>query len=148
MTNDHAIFDDGVLQITRTGSQPVLAIAGEIDESNYRGLVDTLSQLAEEHGEIHFDLAGLDYCDLAGLRAIVRLAGPEVSSNGRESRRVVLHAVPPQLKTVLGILGWDSVAGLAIDEPASARAPGEWLSRASGSRPAGGPLAPVRRCRR
>lgn len=143
MASDDAVFDDGVLRVTRTSNPDVLAIAGEIDESNYRGLAETLARIADELSEIHFDLAGVDYCDLAGLRAIVRLAGHRVSDpsacehgtrdhsvgdhgvsdHGREGRRVVLHAVPPQLKTVLGILGWDSVAGLALDERASGVAP-------------------------
>jgi hypothetical protein len=139
MASDRAVFDDGVLRITRTGSPHVLAFAGEIDESNYRGLVDTLAQIAAELSEIHLDLAGVGYCDLAGLRAIVHLARPAAtdkapgdhpagdhpagSHSPSGSRRVVLHAVPPQLKTVLGILGWDSVAGLAVDEPADGMAP-------------------------
>lgn len=134
MASDRAVFDDGVLRITRTGSPHVLAFAGEIDESNYWGLVDTLAQIAAELSEIHLDLAGVGYCDLAGLRAIVRLARPAANDRAPGDhpagdhpadggRRVVLHAVPPQLKTVLGILGWDSVAGLALDEPASGMAP-------------------------
>jgi hypothetical protein len=159
MASDRAVFDDGVLRITRTGSPHVLAFAGEIDESNYWGLVDTLAQIAAELSEIHLDLAGVGYCDLAGLRAIVRLARPAANDKAPGDhpagshpagshpagshpagshpasdhpasdhpagggRRVVLHAVPPQLKTVLGILGWDSVAGLALDEPASGMAP-------------------------
>jgi anti-anti-sigma regulatory factor len=117
MANDHAVFDDGVLRITCTDSPHVLVLAGEIDESNYQGLVEVLAQITDEPGDLHFDLAGVDYCDLAGLRAIVRLTGSGSDPAGGHSRRVVLHAVPPQLKTVLGILGWDSAVGLATTDP-------------------------------
>jgi hypothetical protein len=49
----------------------------------------------------------VDYCNLAGLRAIIRLATAE--------RTVVLHGLPAQLHTALGILGWDSTPGLVIN---------------------------------
>ena len=51
----------------------------------------------------------MEYCDLAGLRAIIRLTGTA------HARRVVLHDVPWRLQTVLRIVGWDSTPGLVID---------------------------------
>jgi ABC-type transporter Mla MlaB component len=109
----HGVYDDGVLQITATSNPPGLAIAGEIDEDTYPALVAKLEELAGA-SEIHLNLAGVQYCDLAGLRAMILLTGP-----GRrgDSRQVVLHEVPPRLQTVLGILGWDSTPGLVIDQP-------------------------------
>lgn len=59
-------------------------------------------------GEIHLDLADVQHCDLAGLRAMIRLAH---AGRRGDSRQVVLHEVPPRLQTVLGILGWDSTPG-------------------------------------
>jgi ABC-type transporter Mla MlaB component len=121
MTGDCAVYDDGVLRITTTDDPPGLAIAGEIDESTYPGLVSALDKLADGPAEIHVSLAAVSYCDLAGLRAIVRITGAD--SNGTDgsgnggSRRVVLHGVPRQLKTVLQIVGWDSIPGLALDQP-------------------------------
>ena len=53
-----------------------LALAGEIDEFTYSPLVATLDELTRGQQEVHVDLADVAYCDLAGLRAIVRLAGP------------------------------------------------------------------------
>jgi ABC-type transporter Mla MlaB component len=110
----HGVYDDGVLRITAIGDPPGLAIAGEIDEDTYPALVRKLEEFAGSD-EIHLNLAGVEYCDLAGLRAIARLAGV-----GR-SRLVVLHEVPRQLSTLLSILGWDSTPGLLI-EP---RTPGD-----------------------
>jgi hypothetical protein len=120
MTSSYAVYDDGVLRITNTTNPPGLAIAGEIDESTYPGLLSALQRSADGRAEIHFSLGGLKYCDLAGLRAIVCATGAdscEGTVNGRPGRRrtVVLHEVPPQLVTVLRIVGWDSTPGLTLD---------------------------------
>jgi hypothetical protein len=128
MTGDRALYDDGVLRITTTDDPPGLAIAGEIDESTYEGLISALEKLTDGPAEIHVSLAAVSYCDLAGLRAIVRITGAE--SNGADGsgtvrggnggrRRVVLHGVSRPIKTVLQIVGWDSIPGLALDQPDS-----------------------------
>ena len=120
MTNDCAVYDDGVLRITNTDDPPGLAIAGEIDESTYDGLVSALGKVAHGPAEIHVSLGGVSYCDLAGLRAIVCVTGADRGAGWKadgDTRRVVLHEVPPQLATVLRIVGWDSTPGLAVDQP-------------------------------
>ncbi|MCW2910566.1 MAG: anti-sigma factor antagonist [Actinomycetia bacterium] len=112
------VYNDGVLRITRIpgpgpgsgsrrGTSPGYALAGEIDESTVRGLAGKLAELAADLDEVHLDLAALDYSDLAGLRVIVQLAAA-----GR--RRVVLHQVPPHLRAILGIVGWDTAPGLEL----------------------------------
>lgn len=116
MTNDCAVYDDGVLRITNTDDPPGLAISGEIDESTYDGLVGALGEVAHGPAEVHVSLGGVSYCDLAGLRAIVCVTGAD--RGGGDARRVVLHEVPPQLAAVLRIVGWDSTPGLAVDQPA------------------------------
>jgi ABC-type transporter Mla MlaB component len=120
MMGDCALYDDGVLRITTTDDPPGLAIAGEIDETTYPGLVSALDKLTDGPAEIHVSLAQVSYCDLAGLRAIVRITGAESDRAGGSradgSRRVVLHGVPRPLKTVLRIVGWDSIPGLALDQ--------------------------------
>jgi ABC-type transporter Mla MlaB component len=68
-----AVYDDGVLAITLAGSPPVIAIAGDIDECTYAGLMTTLDKFASGEGEVRISLAAVRHCDLAGLRAIVRL---------------------------------------------------------------------------
>jgi anti-anti-sigma factor len=106
------VLDDGTLRITwRPGQPPIMALAGEVDESSYPGLVAALTGAAARYEEIHLDLADLDYCDLAGLRAIVRLAGPE---GGSAVKQVVLHQVPDSLRTVLHIVGWDTTSRLTL----------------------------------
>lgn len=130
MTTDCAVYDDGVLRITNTLDPPGLVIAGEIDESTYDGLIGALGMFAHGPDEVHVSLGGVSYCDLAGLRAIVRVTGADGETRGNgdgDTRRVVLHEVPPQLATVLRIVGWDSTPGLAVDQP-----PGAAGARGSG----------------
>ena len=103
------------LRITSTGSPPGLAITGEVDESTYSSFVRALARFTGGQGEIHLDLAGVLYCDIAGLRAIVDLTGARGHS-AQDCRRVVLHEVPPQLRTALRIIGWDSTPGLVLPE--------------------------------
>jgi ABC-type transporter Mla MlaB component len=120
MTGNCAVYDDGVLRITNTDDPPGLAIAGEIDESTYDGLIGALGKFTHGPAEVHFSLGGVSYCDLAGLRAIVCVTGAAGCNGAGDGRRVVLHEVPPQLATVLRIVGWDATPGLALDQPPGA----------------------------
>jgi ABC-type transporter Mla MlaB component len=104
---DPTRYDNGVLRITLLPDARI-GLAGEIDEDTYPALIGALEELAGQVPEVHLDLAGVLYCDLAGLRAITRLA------EGSRARRVVLHGIPPQLHAVLSIVGWDSTPGLVI----------------------------------
>lgn len=121
--------DDRVLLITRNGDRPDLVLAGEIDEFSYPDLTASLAAAASAgHGDIHVDLGGVEYCDIAGLRAIVCATG--FAGEAHPSRHVVLHAVPPQLRKVLRILGWDALPTVVVEE-----------ARIPGGRPAAGTAA-------
>jgi ABC-type transporter Mla MlaB component len=104
--DDPPVYDDGVLRITRIPG-PGYALAGEIDESTVGGLSGKLAEVAADLDEVQLDLAALDYSDLAGLRVIVQLA-----ADGR--RHVVLHHVPPHLRAIMVIVGWDSAPGVEL----------------------------------
>jgi hypothetical protein len=55
------------------------------------------------------------YCDVAGLRLMVRLTRADDLNGDHEStRRVVLHGVASHLTAVLGVLGWDRTRGLVL----------------------------------
>jgi anti-anti-sigma regulatory factor len=122
MITSRPAYDDGVLRITCIDGPASLAIAGDIDGYTYAALLYTLRKLTDGLHEIHINLAGVDYCDLAGLRAIILLAGGG-ASHDRGVTRLVLHEVPGQMKTILQILGWDTTPGLAIAEPGQRSAP-------------------------
>lgn len=108
-------YYDGVLRVIWACRPPVVLIAGEVDESRYSGLVSALERSADCEGDIHVNLAELAFCDLAGLRAILRLGRTGRAGEGRGGRCLVLHDVPPYLRMVLEILGWDSTPGLIIE---------------------------------
>jgi anti-anti-sigma factor len=102
------LYDDGALRITQMpGPGPGYALAGEIDEAAFPALARRLDEIAAGLDEVHLNLAALDYTDLAGLRVIVGLA-----DTGR--RGVVLHQVPPHLRAILNIVGWDTAPGVVI----------------------------------
>jgi ABC-type transporter Mla MlaB component len=130
MTNRYAVYDDGVLRITGITDPPGLAMAGEIDESTYAGLLSALQDVTGGRAEVHLSLGGVSYCDLAGLRAIVCATGAsgcEDSVHGycAGPRAVVLHEVPAQLITVLRIVGWDATPGLTLDLPGGSLGPAD-----------------------
>jgi anti-anti-sigma regulatory factor len=104
---------DDVLRITKANGGPGLVIAGEIDESSYQQLVRGLAAL-NPRGDIHIDLAGVSFCDLAGLRAIVCAAEPETGASVRG--HLTLHAVPDRLRRILEILGWDDMPGVGFTD--------------------------------
>jgi ABC-type transporter Mla MlaB component len=96
-------YGDGVLTIRGMASPPGLSLAGEIAETHFAPLVRALDDFSTSR-EVHLDLSGLDYCDVACLRAMVCLARPDGADHTAPG--VVLHAVPSYLHTTLNILGW------------------------------------------
>jgi anti-anti-sigma regulatory factor len=131
MARCHGAYYDGVLRIICAGSPQVVLIAGEIDQARYQGLVSTLEDLVDPEGDVHVNLAELAYCDLAGLRAIIGLAGTSQEDQDHNGRSLFLDDVSPHLAAVLRILGWDSTPGLIINAPA------QLAARPSGMVPAG-----------
>jgi hypothetical protein len=102
------LYDDGALRILQMpGPGSGYALVGEIDEAAFPALARRLDEIAADLGEVHLNLAALDYTDLAGLRVIVGLADA-----GR--RCVVLHQVPPHLQAIMNIVGWDTAPGVEI----------------------------------
>ena len=87
------VYDDGVLRISRRDDPAGLVIAGEVEESTYRGLAGALGELAGGLSEAHIDLAGVTYCDLIGLRAILNLPRTGRDGQGDGTKRLVLHEV-------------------------------------------------------
>jgi anti-anti-sigma factor len=119
MMRCHGAYYDGVLRVICAGNPEVVLIAGELDVSNYPGLVSALDDLVDREGDVHVNLAGLTYCDVAGLRAILRLAGTDRGGEGHSGRCLFLDDVPQNLTRLLQILGWDSIPDLIMNEPAS-----------------------------
>jgi len=99
----------GEIEVTDDGEvYDTLVLSGDIDEETYPALVEALSRVPRDNAGLHVDLSAVTFCDLAGLRAIVRLAG--------STTPVILHGVPRTLLTVMKILGWDQQPGLVISK--------------------------------
>jgi anti-anti-sigma factor len=94
------------------GSHPAqLLLAGELDICTAPGLADVLSDAADGAGVLHLDLAGVHFCDLAALQAIISLTQAS-DRQQRPARPVVLHHLPAQVEKILRLTGWDTLPGL------------------------------------
>jgi anti-anti-sigma regulatory factor len=100
------------LRVTKAHDPPGLIIAGDVDESSYPLLLQSLAAL-DHHGGIHIDLGGIEFCDLAGLRAITCAGRPDEGAS--PGWPVCLHGVAPRLRKIMQILGWDDRPGLTFD---------------------------------
>jgi ABC-type transporter Mla MlaB component len=99
----------GEIDVTKDGQvYETFVLSGDIDEETYPALIETLSRIPRDNAGLHVDLSGVTFCDLAGLRAILRLA--------ETATPVILHGVPGTLLTVMTILGWDQQPGLVVSK--------------------------------
>ncbi len=91
------------LRITFT-PPATLRFAGVIDELTRDLLRGALAQVTgnSEHALV-IDMSRVEFCDIAGLRALISLATRRVNP-----RRVTIAGIPPEAHTILHILGWDA----------------------------------------
>jgi anti-anti-sigma regulatory factor len=91
-----------------------LRLAGVIDESTYPVLRRALAKatLAGDDA-IRVDMAGVEFCDLAGLRMIVSVATPS-GQNRAAAGQVVIADLPVPLTDLMHILGWDAAPGVVL----------------------------------
>ena len=114
LPGEDADAGQGMSELSVSRSRQGLAVTGEIDESSFCFFAQALDALAEG-SLVHIDLAGVEYCDVAGLRLMVRLTrADDLNGDHEGARHVVLHAAAPQLRAVLGVLGWDRTPGLVL----------------------------------
>jgi anti-anti-sigma factor len=107
---DDLVYVDKQLVIRRTSRG--LTVTGVVDHYNVDSFAQSLTSSLEGQGDLNVDLSELEFCDVSGIRALVRAA--ECLNDGR---RMVLHGLPPQLRTVMTVVGWTDLPGLVISEP-------------------------------
>ena len=119
------IYADKQLVISRTGSPGGLSITGAIDFYNAEAVAeavtaelragsDAAAQLSDAitgNGDLHIDLSKLEFTDVAGIRALVRVA-----ENAGDGRRLVLGGLPPRIRTVIAVVGWGDLPHLVLEE--------------------------------
>ncbi len=120
MVNTQALYDDGILTITRTPDG--LALAGQIVRSTRAPLTDALNKLIEHDDDVHVHLSGVRSCDAAGLGIIVGLVSPSgmvypcSAGDYEPARHVTLHGLPRDLRILLHVLGWETLPGLMVTD--------------------------------
>jgi anti-anti-sigma regulatory factor len=119
------VYADKQLVIARTSSPAGLSLTGAIDYYNADAVAAALMSelgtagdvsvlLADAitgNGDLHLDLTRLEFTDVTGIRALVRIA-----ENAGDGRRLVLRGLPPRIKTVIAVVGWGDLPSLIIDE--------------------------------
>ncbi|MGH9067402.1 MAG: STAS domain-containing protein [Acidimicrobiales bacterium] len=85
-----------------------LRLEGEVDISNHEELVEALSPLLDEEGDVHLDLAGLGFISVRATGSLVTLAGWL-----QPHRRLILHDPPHGLERVI-LIGWGDAPGLEV----------------------------------
>jgi anti-anti-sigma regulatory factor len=118
------VYLDKQLVIIRTGSPGGLRVTGSIDYYNAEAVaavlmreIDSVTPGAEGlsdaitgNGDLHLDVTLLEFADVAGIRALVRIAE---NSSGR---RLVLRGLPPRIRTVITVVGWSDHPNLVLEE--------------------------------
>jgi anti-anti-sigma regulatory factor len=102
------------LAATFTRPPAALRLAGVIDESTYPVLRRALAKATMAGDDaIRVDMAEVEFCDLAGLRMIVSVAGPGRLDRARTDQVVIADLSAP-LTDLMRILGWDAAPGVVL----------------------------------
>ncbi len=119
------VYADKQLVITRAGSPSHLIVSGAIDFYNADAAaaaltrelhttvqgVDGLSDAISGNGDLHIDVSRLEFTDVTGIRALVKIA-----EDGDAGRRIVLAGLPARIRTVIAVVGWSDLPNLVIEE--------------------------------
>ena len=118
------VYLDKQLVITRSGSPSRLSVSGSIDYYNAEAVAsalarelqspvtgaDGLSDAIMGNGDLHIDVSRLEFSDVSGIRALVRVA------ERGHGRRLVLRGMPPRIRTVIKVVGWSQHPNLVLEE--------------------------------
>ncbi|MEU1710835.1 STAS domain-containing protein [Streptomyces sp. NPDC005706] len=99
--------DERMLRITPTADPPGLRLKGELDATRHREVIEALSPMAAEGGDVRLDLGGLRFIDLGALRLLTCLV--ERCGNGV---RLVLDNLSPQMENLIQTVSWERLPGL------------------------------------
>lgn len=119
-----AVYADKQLVIRR---QPPhgLRVSGAIDYNNSEAVAlaltrelqtspagaAALSDAITGNGDLQIDVTRLEFADVTGIRALVRVA-----ENGRDGRRLVLRGLPPRIRMVIAVVGWSDLPNLVLED--------------------------------
>lgn len=95
----------GGLRIDPLGPPPGLKVSGEVDRTTRRVWQEALSELVTGGGDRHLYLSGLTFIDVRGAWLLEQAARALVGGG-----RLFLHGAPYCLRSVLALIGSDSVS--------------------------------------
>jgi|ERR671925_1464070 anti-anti-sigma factor len=104
---DSTVYADRHLLVTRTDDPVGLRFAGEIDVSNSAAVGRSIRVAPPDATRPHLDLSRLSFCDVSGIRELVR-AALELG----DERRLLLHGLPRQLQTVMRVTGFSNLPNI------------------------------------
>jgi len=103
------------LRVSFTHPPARLHVAGVVDESTFAMFRRALVKAAMAGDrDLCVDLAGVEFCDLAGLRSIISLAEPSGTGHAAVEQVTIAH-LPDHLTEIMHILGWDTTPGVVVD---------------------------------
>jgi anti-anti-sigma factor len=97
------------LDVVSLTDRPGLRLVGEVDAATGPVLAAALEPLVDHHTDIHLDLAELSFIDVAGVTALVTVAG-RCGPPGR----LILHRPPGHLPRMIELL-WGRLPGIEMD---------------------------------
>lgn len=111
MVTTHVVEAGKALTITPMIGRAGLRLIGDIDLATAAGLAKSLDELVHGAGDVHLDLAELQFVDVSGASVVVS-AATRLSAD----RTLVLHNAPPVLSQILNRF-WPDAAGIQVDVP-------------------------------
>jgi anti-anti-sigma regulatory factor len=113
--DEDILYVDKQLVIRRTYAPEGLSVSGSIDVFNVDAFAKTLASCLPGAGDLKVDLQYLEFCDVSGIRAMVSAA-----TRTGEGRRMVVHGLPNELRSVMALVGWSDLPGLVVIDPEEA----------------------------
>ncbi|MFQ6143115.1 MEDS domain-containing protein [Streptomyces seoulensis] len=106
------LYSSGLLRLApsfRAGRR-ALRVVGDVDYQSAAALAAALETAMGWPGDITVDMSGLDFIDLAGVRALVQTA-----ERLSEGRRMHIVELTPMLRHVMHVVGWDRIPALTVN---------------------------------
>ncbi|MFI9561114.1 STAS domain-containing protein [Nonomuraea endophytica] len=107
---------DRLLRITWLADHAGLRIEGELDHSTLPALRRVLDSMASGGVGFCVDLNGLAFIDSGCMRALVNAT--TALHEGSGDQVLTLGSVPPQMRRLFELIGWNQVPGLRLQAAA------------------------------
>jgi anti-anti-sigma regulatory factor len=109
LATPNAVYQDESVCVMPTFAPSGARVEGIVEVDNCRAVATALRGCARRiPGDIHLDLSALAFIDVAGLRALLEVAGE------LENRTLHIENLAPTLQQVVRLVGWDQSPGLRL----------------------------------